>query len=113
MTRVISISTFLLGLLVLTASCSFSTFADRDREEFVTYTAERIDSNKFALHFFIKSRKDSSSIITDTVIGDLSKDLNIKYNWFDDSVYCIIPFKYPSTIFISPSKLKVVIHGQH
>ena len=95
----------LISFLLFGISCRHS---DRDDEE-VIYSAEKVDSNRFTLHFYSKFCADSSSIIRDTVFGSLDDKKEIVMKRYEDSAICLVPFRFKDITFVTKNNLKVVI----
>ncbi len=91
--------------LLFGISCRHS---DRD-DEAVIYSAEKVDSNRFTLHFYTKFGADSSTIIRDTVFGSLDDKKEIVMKRYDDSAICLVPFTFKDTTIVTKNNLKVVI----
>ena len=78
-------------------------------EEFINLDQVKIDSNHFAVTIYSKTNADRSILYTDTLVGKLQTNQDLKTEWFKDSVRCLVPTYIPENIFLTHTKLKVIL----
>src|SRR6478736_4479539 len=89
-------------------SCGHRPASERP-EEFITLDKSVIDSNHFAVSIYSKTTTDSTILYTDTVTGVLTSGQDLKTEWFNDSVKCVVPTYIPTATYKTPTNLTVIL----